>query len=124
MAPLLPSTSVSTSSDTRARKRRFSSASSCFSSALRTSMASSGRVERLGHEIIGAAAHGADGVLDRGVRRDQDHFGGGVARFGGGQHFHARAVRHREVGEHDRKGCGFWLIASSAARQPGAETTA
>jgi hypothetical protein len=62
-----------------------------------------GWLKGLRHEVIGTQAHRLNCVLYRRMRGDQDHLGRLAARFGGRQHVQAGAIRHRQIGEHDRK---------------------
>ena len=73
-----------------------------------------GGVEGLGHEIVRAAAHRADRVLDRGMGGDQDHLGGWTARFGCRQHLHARTIGHRQIGQHHWK--RLWMLTDRLER--------
>ncbi len=106
IAALLPTRFSSSSAETRAFNRRFSLTSSCFSSAFSTKRGQLGRIERLGHEIVGARTHRLDGVGQSGVRRDQDHLGGRAALLGGSEHIETRTVGHGEIREHHRERLG------------------
>jgi hypothetical protein len=56
-------------------------------------------VDRLGQEVVGAEAHGADGVRDAAVAGEQDHRHGRSAAAHRLEQLQAAEVRHAQVGQ-------------------------